>query len=463
MFSKLLAVSQTNPFWSPFIRVECESKDEIKCKEPAKPPAKGGGKDPCKDAGKGKDDKGKGKDDKGKGKDDKGKGKDDKGKGKDDKGKGKDDKGKGKDDKGKQQDDKSKGGGGGGKGGGGGAGGGQVEFGSPEYFGMCAVGGAICCGLTHLLVTPLDLVKCRIQTDPSKYPGLLKGLGVTYRESGARGLVKGWAPTLIGYSLQGSCKFGLYEFFKVKYAELVGPQMAYDYRTFIYLAASASAEFVADIALSPFEATKVKIQTMECYASTMREAMPKMIEEEGYASFYKSLVPLWLRQIPYTMMKFACFERTIEALYQYVVPKPREQCSYEEQLAVTFTAGYIAGVFCAIVSHPADTVISKMNKDGGSIGENLRNMGFGGLWKGLGARIIMIGTLTGLQWFIYDGVKVYLNIPRPPPPEDPSAKGGGGSKPKPQDSGDKGKKPEKGKNDKGKKDEKGKKDDKAKK
>ena len=65
------------------------------------------------------------------------------------------------------------------------------------------------------------------------------------------------------------------------------------------------------------------------------------------------------------MMKFACFERTIELLYEHVVPKPREKCTYEEQLAVTFAAGYIAGVFCAVVSHPADTLVSKMNQQQG--------------------------------------------------------------------------------------------------
>ena len=82
--------------------------------------------------------------------------------------------------------------------------------------------------------------------------------------------------------------------------------------------------------------------------------------------FYKGLPPLWMRQIPYTMMKFACFERTVEAIYKYVVPKPRADCSKSEQLVVTFAAGYIAGVFCAIVSHPADTVVSKLNNDVGS-------------------------------------------------------------------------------------------------
>ena len=44
-----------------------------------------------------------------------------------------------------------------------------------------------------------------------------------------------------------------------------------------------------------------------------------------------------------------------------------------------------------------------------------------GLWKGLAARIVMIGTLTAAQWFIYDAVKVALHLPRPPPPVMPES------------------------------------------
>merc|ERR1739848_843425 len=155
---------------------------------------------------------------------------------------------------------------------------------------------------------------------------------------------------------------------------------------------------------------------------TMREGAPKLYKAEGLNGFYKSLPPLWGRQIPYTMMKFACFEKTVEFLYANVVPKPRAECSKSEQLVVTFAAGYIAGVFCAIVSHPADTVVSYMNKAKGSgMGDAVKALGFKGLWGGLGPRIIMIGTLTALQWFIYDGVKVQLRLPRPPPPEMPES------------------------------------------
>ena len=144
--------------------------------------------------------------------------------------------------------------------------------------------------------------------------------------------------------------------------------------------------------------------------------------DEGLNGFYKGIVPLWCRQIPYTMMKFACFEKTVETLYKYVVPKPRDECTKGEQLIVTFAAGYIAGVFCAIVSHPADTIVSKLNQKKGSTAADVaKELGFAGLWKGLFARIIMIGTLTAAQWFIYDAVKVALGLPRPPPPEMPES------------------------------------------
>lgn len=43
------------------------------------------------------------------------------------------------------------------------------------------------------------------------------------------------------------------------------------------------------------------------------------------------------------------------------------------------------------------------------------------MWKGLGSRILMVGTLTAMQWFIYDWVKVALRMPRPPPPQMPES------------------------------------------
>merc|ERR1712203_1322405 len=260
----------------------------------------------------------------------------------------------------------------------------SCEFGSSKYYALCGFGGLMSCGLTHTLVTPLDLVKCRLQVNKEKYKNLGNGFKLTFAEGGASGLFLGWAPTAIGYSMQGICKFGFYEVFKNIYSGMLGEENTFLYRTSLYLAASASAEFFADIALSPMESVKVRIQTspVGTFPTTLRAGAPKIYAAEGMNGFYKSLPPLWGRQIPYTMMKFACFERTVELLYQHVVPKPRAECSKSEQLVVTFAAGYIAGVFCAIVSHPADTIVSYMNKAQGSgIGDAARALGFKGLGR----------------------------------------------------------------------------------
>ena len=58
-------------------------------------------------------------------------------------------------------------------------------------------------------------------------------------------------------------------------------------------------------------AEQVKVQTVPGYANGITDGMPKMINEGGIGSLYKGLVPLWARQIPYTMMKFGAQRNTI--------------------------------------------------------------------------------------------------------------------------------------------------------
>lgn len=60
---------------------------------------------------------------------------------------------------------------------------------------------------------------------------------------------------------QGAFKYGGYEFFKKFYGDLVGAERANQWKTSLYLVASASAELIADIALCPFESVKVRSQT----------------------------------------------------------------------------------------------------------------------------------------------------------------------------------------------------------
>ncbi|KAH7414668.1 hypothetical protein KP509_14G004900 [Ceratopteris richardii] len=138
---------------------------------------------------------------------------------------------------------------------------GKIEMYSPAFYAAYTVGGILSGGLTHMAVTPLNLVKCNMQIDPAKYKSIGSGFGILLKEQGPRGFFRGGVPTLLGYSEQGACKFGFYEYFKKYYSDLAGPDNAEKYRTFLYLVGSASAEFIADVALCPFEAVKGRVQT----------------------------------------------------------------------------------------------------------------------------------------------------------------------------------------------------------
>ncbi|KAJ1403633.1 Mitochondrial substrate/solute carrier [Sesbania bispinosa] len=289
----------------------------------------------------------------------------------------------------------------------------NIKMYSPAHYAACAVGGSLCCGLTHMAVTPLDLVKCNMQIDPAKYKSTSSAFGVMLKEQGFRGFFRGWVPTFLGYSAQGACKYGLYEVFKKQYSDIAGPEYATKYKTLIYLAGSASAEVIADVALCPFEAVKVRVQTQPGFARGLADGLPKLVKSEGVSGLYKGIVPLWGRQVPYTMMKFASFENIVEMIYKHAIPTGKEDCSKTQQLGVSFVGGYIAGILCAVVSHPADNLVSFLNNaKGATVGDAVKNLGLWGLFtRGLPLRVLMIGTLTGAQWGIYDAFKVFVGLP----------------------------------------------------
>lgn len=287
-----------------------------------------------------------------------------------------------------------------------------------SYYGKCMIGGILSCGLTHTFVVPLDIIKCRRQVNYELYKSLGDGFKVIRAAEGIRGLTVGWIPTFIGYSAQGFGKFGFYEIFKDVYKKVVGEENAAKYQTIGFLVSSACAEFIADILLCPWESLKVRTQV------DMKGTFPRnpiagfnlIKSNEGVNGFYKGLSPLWMRQIPYTMVKFACFERTVRYVYANILTKDKDEYSKATKLTVTFLSGYWAGIFCAVVSHPADTIVSKLNSSESSgstltkVKEIVGELGFKGIWRGLGTRILMIGTLTGLQWWIYDSFKTAVGL-----------------------------------------------------
>jgi len=288
---------------------------------------------------------------------------------------------------------------------------GQGPFGM-KYYLSGALAGGICCGLTHGALTPVDVVKTRIQLDPTKYnQGFIGGFKQVIAEEGAGALLTGLGPTAQGYFIQGWFKFGGVEFFKIQFTKNLGEQKAWDNKTVIYLASSAMAEFIADIFLCPYEACRIRLVSQPDYANGMVATATKLSSEMGFVgAFYSGFVPILFKQIPYTMAKFAVQGNAAEAIYGSLGSTSKEM-SATGNVGVSLLSGVVAGVVAAIISHPADTLLSKINKAGaggtGSMMTRLGNIasevGFVNLCTvGLGARCVMIGTLTAGQFGIFD-------------------------------------------------------------
>jgi len=281
------------------------------------------------------------------------------------------------------------------------------------YYVKAALAGGICCSITHGAVCPVDVVKTRMQLDPAKYnKGMIDAFRQVVAAEGVGVLATGLGATAAGYFVKGWFKFGGVEFFKVNIAHRVGERKAWEQRTNIYLASAAMAEFIADLFLCPLEAVRIRSVSDSTFPKGLGPGMARMLSTDGLLGFYAGLGPILFKQIPYTMAKFAVQGKAAEMIYDRLNTTP-EKMSKGGNVSVSLGSGVVAGVVAAIVSHPADTLLSKINKKGaggsGSTTQRLlaiaREMGPSKLMTtGLGPRCIMIGTLTAGQFGIFDTV-----------------------------------------------------------
>lgn len=282
------------------------------------------------------------------------------------------------------------------------------EF-SPAYYGLCAVGGMLSAGTTHLAITPLDVLKVNMQVNPIKYKSISSCFTTILREQGPSALSRGWAGKFFGYGVQGGCRFGLYEYFKKLYSNVLVDSN----RSFIFFLSSASAEVIANVALCPFEAVKVRVQAQPHFAKGLLDGFPKIYASEGVPGFYRGLVPLWGRNLPFAMIMFSTFEHSVDILYRNAIQKRKEDCSKAQQLGVTCLAGYAAGSVGSFISNPADNIVASLyNKKADSIMMVVKKIGLFNLFtRSLPIRIMLVGPVVTLQWLFYDAIKVLNGLP----------------------------------------------------
>ncbi|KAI0005822.1 mitochondrial phosphate carrier protein [Xylariaceae sp. FL0662B] len=295
------------------------------------------------------------------------------------------------------------------------------SFGAGDYVKFFGAG-ALAATLTHGAATPIDVVKTRIQVDDAfKGHNMVRAARQIVSKEGASALLTGFGPTAVGYLVQGGAKFAGYEYFKKRFIDLAGSQeKATQRRTAIYLGASATAEFFADIALCPLEATRIRLVSQRGWASGLSSGFMRLAREEGFRGFYSGFVPLLAKQVPYAVGQFSVHEAAVEAIYRTIGPDRKARLTQLQSTGVELSSGIVAGVAAAVLSHPADTLLSAINKGAGDPKQGVTSRMFSLarefgpkrlLLAGLGPRVVMTCGLVAGQFVIYAQCKTLVGAP----------------------------------------------------
>jgi len=190
------------------------------------------------------------------------------------------------------------------------------------------------------------------------------------------------------------------------------------YRTAIYLGASSVAEFFADILLTPLEATRIRLVSDRKYATGLVTGFLSLAREGGLADMYAGFLPIICKQIPYAIGQFTVNEFCHEAANRAMSEETKRNLSRTSKFGISLGSGVIAGFAAAVLSHPADTLLSQINKGHGPEGSMITRLtslakqaGFKGLFAGLGPRMIMTAGLVSGQFLIYGAIKDALGAP----------------------------------------------------
>ncbi|WFD21493.1 hypothetical protein MEQU1_000145 [Malassezia equina] len=262
------------------------------------------------------------------------------------------------------------------------------HFSLQNYVQFFAAGG-LCATLTHGGLTPIDVVKTRLQLEPA-------------------GSKRRWRRQVLWLRV-----------FKKQAIDWVGNEtQVRASRQLIYLGAASAAEVVATTLLTPLEAARIRLVSERHYARGLVGALSRLWTEGGLHGLYAGYILILFKQVPYAVGQFYTNEMMHNLVTTTISSDTLQKAGKAGEIGVQLGCGLTAGVAAAVLSHPADTLLSKINEGGGGRGSALKKLmvlaqeaGPFGLWVGLPTRILMTAILVSGQFLIYEQTKAAFGAP----------------------------------------------------
>lgn len=294
---------------------------------------------------------------------------------------------------------------------------------------------ASCTGaiMTSLLVTPLDVIKIRLQSQtapvnkcflycnglmdhicvcmngngkdkwyrrPGQFTGTFDGLIKIARYEGIPSLWSGLSPTLIMAVPATVLYFTSYDQLKSKLQKVFGNS------PIIPGVAGGVARIGTATVISPLELIRTKMQSRPISNAEILSVVQQSIKTSGIKSLWTGWWPMLMRDVPFSVIYWCGYERIKD-----IVPT-------EKLFMKSFCAGFSAGTIATILTHPMDLTKTRRQI---LLGENIleptaasqirtfgimrdvvTQMGFRGLFAGLLPRIAKIGPACAIMISSYE-------------------------------------------------------------
>lgn len=350
---------------------------------------------------------------------------------------------------------------------------------SSQYLRL-AVSGAMCTVLVRTLLNPLELVKTKIQlgndeeiiqlamktsseeggTDSTSKPtvGTAQVLKSLIEVRGPLSLFQSADITLLTSVVFGLFGFGATELFRRSFSAIFFDETASGPSEFLLLAAATLSTLLTCAVGAPFEILRVRsMSTTEnqgvqkvfedfveenrskphtggelSVASTSSLSataiLPKGMRVEDIKPLWSSFNPIASRELPFALTKFLVFDLASQSMADLINGSNLLGDGEMIQVGVggfglllSAFAGALAGIAGALVSHPADLILTLtsassreegQNKDWKMIVQELLSSegGVSNLFVGFPARAVFFFLVIGLQFFLYDYIKTLLDV-----------------------------------------------------
>jgi hypothetical protein len=173
-------------------------------------------------------------------------------------------------------------------------------------------------------------------------------------------------PTLVGYLIQGSLKYGWYEVFKPITAAFLASEGISNEgsgKLLSFMMAGAVAEFIGSTFLCPFEAARIRMVANPTFADGVLGCMMKMVNEETAESLFRGLPAILAKQIPYTVVQLSTYEFITSSVYSYLSGAGWDSSDVAPyRFGISTAAALVAAVLSSLASQPGDTLLSAVNK-----------------------------------------------------------------------------------------------------